>query len=59
VPVAIWQGSADLMVPFSHGQWLAGHVPGATVHLEEGRGHLSIAVGSMDEVIAELVELGS
>jgi pimeloyl-ACP methyl ester carboxylesterase len=59
VPVAIWQGSADLMVPFSHGQWLAGHVPGATVHLEDGLGHLSIAVGSMEEVIAELVELGA
>lgn len=59
VPVAIWQGSADLMVPPGHGAWLAEHVPGATVHLEEGLGHLSIAAGSMDRVIAELVELGA
>jgi pimeloyl-ACP methyl ester carboxylesterase len=29
VPVMIWQGSADLMVPFSHAQWLASHLPGA------------------------------
>jgi hypothetical protein len=28
VPVMIWQGSADLMVPFSHGQWLASQLPG-------------------------------
>lgn len=43
VPVLIWQGSADLMVPFSHGQWLAQHVPGAVPNLVDGQGHLSLA----------------
>jgi pimeloyl-ACP methyl ester carboxylesterase len=57
VPVSIWQGSADLMVPFAHGQWLAARVPGASVHLEEGEGHLSIGIGAIDRMLDELVAL--
>ena len=55
VPTFVWQGSADLMVPFAHGQWLADHLPGATVHLVPGEGHLSIAVGRVEQMVAELV----
>ena len=58
VPTAIWQGSADLMVPFAHGQWLASRVQAASVHLEEGEGHLSIALGKIDAMLDELVKLG-
>ncbi|MCU1473331.1 alpha/beta hydrolase [Amnibacterium sp.] len=47
-PVAVWQGSADLMVPYAHGQWLAAHVPNAEVHLVEGQGHLSVAHSDAD-----------
>ena len=54
VPVAIWQGSEDLMVPYAHGQWLATQVPGVRAHLLEGEGHLSVAVGALDEMFAEL-----
>jgi pimeloyl-ACP methyl ester carboxylesterase len=54
-PVMVWQGSADLMVPFSHGVWLASHVPGVTAHLEDGEGHLSIGVGALDRMLDELV----
>lgn len=59
IPVAIWQGSDDLMVPFAHGQWLAAHVPGASVHLEEGEGHLSIALGAADAMCAELASFAA
>ena len=55
VPVHVWQGSADLMVPFAHGQWLASAVPGAVVHLLDGEGHLSIGVGQAEAIIAALV----
>ena len=55
VPTFVWQGSEDLMVPFAHGQWLAAHVPGATAHLERGEGHLSIALGAIDQMLAELL----
>jgi pimeloyl-ACP methyl ester carboxylesterase len=56
VPVAVWQGSHDRMVPFSHGQWLASRIPGARVHLFDDEGHLSL-VHRMPEMFAELREL--
>ena len=59
VPVMIWQGSADLMVPFSHGQWLAAQLPGTSVHLEQGEGHLSVLLGALDRMLDELMDAGS
>lgn len=58
-PTSLWQGSADLMVPFSHGRWLAEHVPGATVELHDGEGHLSIGVGSIDRMLDQLLEIAA
>jgi pimeloyl-ACP methyl ester carboxylesterase len=55
VPTMIWQGSADLMVPFAHGQWLASQLPGAAAHLEEEEGHLSVGLGALDRMLDELV----
>jgi pimeloyl-ACP methyl ester carboxylesterase len=56
VPVMIWQGSADLMVPFAHGQWLASRLPAAAAHLEDGEGHLSVGLGKLDPMLDELVK---
>jgi pimeloyl-ACP methyl ester carboxylesterase len=58
VPTMIWQGSADLMVPFAHGQWLASQLPGASVHLEAGEGHLSVGLGALGRMLDELVSAG-
>ena len=57
MPTVLWQGSTDLMVPFTHGQWLAEHIPGVVAHLEEGQGHLSIGVGAIERMLQELVAL--
>lgn len=54
VPVFVWQGDLDLMVPFSHGEWLASRVPGVTAHLLPGEGHVSISVGGMEQMVEEL-----
>jgi len=54
-PTLLWQGSADLMVPFAHGEWLASRLPGASSHLEQGEGHLSIGLGAIDRMLDELV----
>jgi pimeloyl-ACP methyl ester carboxylesterase len=58
VPVSIWQGAHDLMVPFAHGQWLAGQVAGASVHLFDDEGHVSL-LSRFDEMLAELRELAA
>lgn len=54
VPVSVWQGSEDLMVPFAHGRWLVDHLPTARPHLLQGEGHLSVVVGRLEQVLAEL-----
>ncbi|HEX5622124.1 MAG TPA: alpha/beta fold hydrolase [Solirubrobacteraceae bacterium] len=53
VPVSIWQGAHDKMVPFAHGQWLAAHVPGARVHLYDDEGHLSL-VSQLPRILEDL-----
>ena len=56
VPTALWQGTEDLMVPFAHGLWLADHVAGVDAHLLNGEGHLSVGVGALDQMFADLAE---
>jgi len=56
VPVALWQGRQDKMVPFAHGEWLAAHVPGARPHLHDEHGHLSLAVASFPQILDDLLE---
>jgi pimeloyl-ACP methyl ester carboxylesterase len=58
-PIAIWQGDQDNMVPFTHGQWLAAHIPGARVHLQPGAGHLTMTVTAIDHILDELADLSS
>ena len=56
VPVVVWQGGQDRMVPFAHGQWLAIHLPAARPRLLTKEGHLSIAVASFGKILDDLLE---
>jgi pimeloyl-ACP methyl ester carboxylesterase len=55
VPTYVWQGSADLMVPFHHAEWLAGNIPDAVPHFLDGEGHLSVLVGRFGAMVDELM----
>jgi pimeloyl-ACP methyl ester carboxylesterase len=55
LPVAIWQGDQDRMVPFAHGQWLAATIPGARAHLLAGAGHLTMTVTVFGQVLDDLL----
>jgi pimeloyl-ACP methyl ester carboxylesterase len=55
VPVQIWQGEHDRLVPWSHGQWLADHIPGARFTLAEGQGHFSPGEANRDQILDDLI----
>lgn len=59
VPIFLYQGSEDLMVPYSHGQWLAKHLPQDKLrkHLIEGQGHISIFLEYVNTMLDELLEV--
>jgi pimeloyl-ACP methyl ester carboxylesterase len=52
VPAAVWYGDEDLMVPPTHGAWLAGNVPDITVTHKAQEGHISIVTNHLDELAA-------
>jgi pimeloyl-ACP methyl ester carboxylesterase len=56
VPVAIWQGRQDKMVPFGHGEWLRQHVPTARTRLFDHEGHVSLVV-QMPPILSDLVSM--
>jgi pimeloyl-ACP methyl ester carboxylesterase len=58
VPVLLYQGTEDKMVPYAHGEWLAKHLPQEKLrkHLLPGEGHISLLVGKSDDQIAELLK---
>jgi pimeloyl-ACP methyl ester carboxylesterase len=58
VPVTVWHGAKDRMVPFAHGRWLANNVPDAQAHLLPEHGHLSFAIGSFDKILDNLIANG-
>jgi len=53
VPVEIRYGATDVLVPAGHGEWLAAHIPHATVTVDDSGGHLS----DPDEGLEQLREL--
>jgi pimeloyl-ACP methyl ester carboxylesterase len=56
VPVSVWQGREDRMVPFAHAEWLAANVAGAQAHFIEGEGHISL-IASIGTILDDLLAL--
>lgn len=54
VPVHLWYGKADDLVPFRMGLYLAEHVPTAEAHLYPDLGHLSVVEHNEAEIFEAL-----
>jgi pimeloyl-ACP methyl ester carboxylesterase len=56
VPLQLWQGRQDLMVPPAHGEWLAARIPGVDARLSDEDGHLSVEHLRVGDAHAWLLE---
>ena len=56
VPVQLWHGRHDRFVPFQHGEWLAGKIPGVEAHLTDEDGHLTLLQRRIGDVHTWLLE---
>jgi len=54
VPLQLWHGLDDQIVPLSHAKWLAAQLPRAEIHLEPNEGHVSLFARRIPEVQAWL-----
>jgi pimeloyl-ACP methyl ester carboxylesterase len=50
VPVGVWHGLEDRVVPITHGRWLGDTIPGARATLSDEDGHLTVAAHRIGEV---------
>jgi pimeloyl-ACP methyl ester carboxylesterase len=57
VPILIWQGDQDLMVPHAHSYWLEKHIPTGKLQFVPGHGHLSLIADYRGEIISQAKEL--
>jgi pimeloyl-ACP methyl ester carboxylesterase len=51
VPVELWQGNDDFMVPHAHGYWLEKHIPTAKLNFVPGEGHISLGSRKRTEIL--------
>ncbi len=57
VPVHLWQGDDDFMVPQSHSHWLESKIPHAQLTFIPENGHISLIVKHRDKIVTQLQQL--
>jgi pimeloyl-ACP methyl ester carboxylesterase len=56
VPVLLWQGVHDQMVPPDHGRWLAERIPNVDARITDDDGHLTLMTTRVADTQAWLAE---
>jgi pimeloyl-ACP methyl ester carboxylesterase len=54
-PVRIWHGTQDRVVPLSHSEYLAAHLPRAQLAIVADEGHFSLPLRHMREILQSFI----
>ncbi len=57
VPVHLWQGDDDFMVPQNHSHWLAKKIPAAKLNFVPANGHISLIVKHRLEILEQVFKI--
>lgn len=55
VPVQLWHGSQDRLVPLAHSEYLHKRIPGSTLERVAGEGHFSLPVRHAERIVGALM----
>ncbi len=55
-PVLLYHGRQDRFVPFAHGEWLSGQIPGVQAQITDDDGHLTLTERHLEQVHAWLLD---
>lgn len=54
LPIDLYWGDIDTSTPLAHGQYLADQLPGATLHVQAGKGHFGTVFEYLNEIFLRL-----
>jgi pimeloyl-ACP methyl ester carboxylesterase len=54
VPVSLWHGEKDRIVPPAMGRWLEANIPGCHARFYPEEGHFSLITNRMDAIIEHI-----
>jgi len=55
IPVDVWHGESDTLVPLANGKYLAQAIPNCQAHYVPGEGHMSLLSNCFREIVGALV----
>lgn len=55
MPVILWHGEEDMLVPVAHGRYLSRTLPNCHAHFVPAEGHISLIVNHFNEILDEVI----
>lgn len=55
MPVSLWHGEEDTLVPLAHGRYMADALPNCQAHFIPGEGHISLATRYYEQILRNIL----
>jgi len=59
IPITIWHGDSDTIVPLEHSNYLHSHLPNSQLTIVPGEAHFSLPIRRTDTILQSLLDMAS